>query len=109
MDLRISSQPRPNACLYVIRPLSSRAPILTQGCNPQCATSLASTFDPDMIYQAGVYLGQEAKVKSSTVLLAPTCNIQRTPLGGRSFESFSEDPFLSGKCAALAGIHPTSE
>ncbi|EAU88112.2 beta-glucosidase [Coprinopsis cinerea okayama7 len=65
-----------------------------------CATSLASTFDPDLIYEAGVLLGKEAKVKSATVLLAPTCNIQRTPLGGRAFESFSEDPHLSGVLAA---------
>ncbi|RXW21014.1 hypothetical protein EST38_g4842 [Candolleomyces aberdarensis] len=65
-----------------------------------CATSLASTFDPELIYQAGVFLGKEAKIKSSVVLLAPTCNIQRTPLGGRSFESFSEDPHLSGTMAA---------
>jgi beta-glucosidase len=34
------------------------------------------------------------------LLLAPTCNIQRSPLGGRSFESFSEDPFLSGTLAS---------
>ncbi|KAF8892689.1 glycoside hydrolase family 3 protein [Infundibulicybe gibba] len=61
-----------------------------------CATALASTFDPDLIHQVGVFLAQEAKIKSSVVLLAPTCNIQRSPLGGRSFESFSEDPYLSG-------------
>ncbi|KAI0693903.1 putative beta-glucosidase from glycoside hydrolase family GH3 [Cytidiella melzeri] len=65
-----------------------------------CATSMASTFDPEMIHQVGALLADEAKVKSSVVLLAPTCNIQRTPLGGRAFESFSEDPHLSGIIAA---------
>ncbi|KAF9459562.1 glycoside hydrolase family 3 protein [Collybia nuda] len=65
-----------------------------------CATSLASTFDQDLIHEVGIFLGKEAKAKSSVVLLAPTCNIQRTPLGGRSFESFSEDPHLSGTLAA---------
>ncbi|KAF6764920.1 beta-glucosidase [Ephemerocybe angulata] len=65
-----------------------------------CATSLASTFDPEIVHQAGVFLAKEAKIKASTVLLAPTCNIQRTPLGGRSFESFSEDPHLSGTMSA---------
>lgn len=65
-----------------------------------CATSLAATFDPALIKQAGSFLAMEAKIKSSVILLAPTCNIQRNPLGGRAFESFSEDPHLSGTLAA---------
>ncbi|KAK1233837.1 hypothetical protein PQX77_002984 [Marasmius sp. AFHP31] len=65
-----------------------------------CATSLGSTFDPELIQEAGALLAEEAKIKSSVILLAPTCNIQRTPLGGRAFESFSEDPHLSGTLAA---------
>ncbi|KAF5376574.1 hypothetical protein D9757_008256 [Collybiopsis confluens] len=65
-----------------------------------CATSLASTFDVELIHQVGEFLAEEAKLKSSVILLAPTCNIQRSPLGGRAFESFSEDPFLSGIMAA---------
>ncbi|KAL4246517.1 glycosyl hydrolase 3 family protein [Abortiporus biennis] len=65
-----------------------------------CATSLASTFDPELIQEAGEFLAEEAKIKSSVILLAPTCNIQRSPLGGRAFESFSEDPHLSGILAA---------
>ncbi|KAJ7349434.1 glycoside hydrolase family 3 protein [Mycena albidolilacea] len=65
-----------------------------------CATAMASTFDTDLIQKVGGFLAAEAKVKSSVVLLAPTCNIQRSPLGGRAFESFSEDPHLSGTMAA---------
>ncbi|KAF8212521.1 glycoside hydrolase family 3 protein [Mycena galopus ATCC 62051] len=65
-----------------------------------CATALACTFDLDLIHKVGGFLATEAKVKSSVVLLAPTCNIQRSPLGGRAFESFSEDPHLSGTMAA---------
>ncbi|KAL9714898.1 hypothetical protein Ac2012v2_001558 [Leucoagaricus gongylophorus] len=65
-----------------------------------CSTSLASTFDPELIQKAGEFLAEEAKAKSSVLLLAPTCNIQRNPLGGRAFESFSEDPHLSGIMAA---------
>ncbi|KAI0811117.1 putative beta-glucosidase from glycoside hydrolase family GH3 [Irpex lacteus] len=65
-----------------------------------CATSLASTFDTELIHEVGALLAAEAKIKSSVILLAPTCNIQRTPLGGRAFESFSEDPHLSGIIAA---------
>ncbi|GJE97941.1 glycoside hydrolase family 3 protein [Phanerochaete sordida] len=65
-----------------------------------CETAMASTFDPELVRQVGALLAVEAKVKSSVALLAPTCNIQRTPLGGRAFESFSEDPYLSGIMAA---------
>ena len=58
---------------------------------------MASTFDTDCLFKIGEILGEEAKIKSSVVLLAPTCNIPRNPLGGRAFESFSEDPHLSGR------------
>lgn len=49
----------------------------------QCATSLAATFDPVLIEEAGAFLAKETKMKAATTLLAPTCNIQRNPLGGR--------------------------
>ncbi|KAJ7489963.1 glycoside hydrolase family 3 protein [Mycena galericulata] len=65
-----------------------------------CATAMASTFDPELIHKVGGFLAAEAKCKSSVVLLAPTCNIARSPLGGRAFESFSEDPHLSGTMSA---------
>ncbi|EIN08123.1 hypothetical protein PUNSTDRAFT_154781 [Punctularia strigosozonata HHB-11173 SS5] len=65
-----------------------------------CATSFGATFDQDLIRDVGAFLAAEAKIKSSVILLAPTCNIQRSPLGGRAFESFSEDPYLSGMMAA---------
>ena len=57
---------------------------------------MASTFDTDLLHKVGSFLGEEAKIKSSVILLAPTCNIQRNPAGGRAFESFAEDPHLSG-------------
>ncbi|QRV86694.1 glycoside hydrolase family 3 protein [Ceratobasidium sp. AG-Ba] len=65
-----------------------------------CATALGATFDTSLVHRVGQFLAIEAKTKSSCILLAPTCNIQRSPLGGRSFESFSEDPHLSGHMAA---------
>ncbi|CAL1703114.1 unnamed protein product [Somion occarium] len=65
------------------------------------ATALGATFDPTLIEEVGLkLLAEEAKLKAASILLAPTCNIQRSPLGGRSFESFSEDPYLSGMIAA---------
>ncbi|EPS94698.1 hypothetical protein FOMPIDRAFT_80649 [Fomitopsis schrenkii] len=65
------------------------------------ATGLAATFDPELIHEVGLkLLAQEAKLKAASVWLGPTCNTQRNPLGGRSFESFSEDPHLSGTIAA---------
>ena len=70
----------------------------SSACFP-CAISIGSTWDMNLIRRLGVALGEEAKIKDVDVLLGPTINIHRHPLGGRHFESFSEDPFLSGKIA----------
>ena len=65
------------------------------------ATAMGATFDPELIEEVGLkLLAEEAKLKAASVILGPTCNIQRSPLGGRSFESFSEDPYLSGMITA---------
>ncbi|HET8853202.1 MAG TPA: glycoside hydrolase family 3 C-terminal domain-containing protein, partial [Ktedonobacteraceae bacterium] len=61
--------------------------------------SLASTWDTDLLQHVGQALAREAKMKGAQVLLAPTVNIQRSPLGGRNFECFSEDPYLSARLA----------
>lgn len=61
-----------------------------------CSTALGATFDETLIHSVGRLLGREAKAKGVHILLGPTVNIQRAPIGGRGFESFSEDPFLSG-------------
>lgn len=61
-----------------------------------CGTSLASTFNKELLHDAGKLMGIEAKHKGSHVILGPTTNMQRGPLGGRGFESFSEDPYLAG-------------
>jgi beta-glucosidase len=54
-------------------------------------------------------MGEEARAEGASVLLGPKVNIQRSPLGGRGFESFSEDPVLAGYMAAatVAGIQST--
>ncbi|KAL4793231.1 glycoside hydrolase superfamily [Aspergillus venezuelensis] len=59
--------------------------------------SLGATWDEDLLYEIAQLLGDECKSKSASVLLAPTICIQRHPLGGRNFEAFSEDPYLTGK------------
>lgn len=62
-------------------------------------TALASTWNVDLIEKVGQVLGQEAKTKASEILLGPTINIHRTPLGGRNFECYSEDPYLTSRMA----------
>ncbi|KAK1755044.1 glycoside hydrolase superfamily [Echria macrotheca] len=65
-----------------------------------CGISLAATWNKEILYQVGQHLAEEAKARSANVLLAPTICLHRHPLGGRNFESFSEDPLLTGKLAA---------
>ncbi|MFJ9975988.1 glycoside hydrolase family 3 protein [Streptomyces cyaneofuscatus] len=60
-------------------------------------TALAATWDPGLARRAGRLLAQEARRKGVHVLLAPTVNLHRTPLGGRHFEAYSEDPYLTGE------------
>ena len=70
----------------------------SSACFP-CAISIGSTWDLSLINDIGIAFGEEAQAKDVDVLLVPTINIHRHPLGGRHFESFSEDPFLTGKIA----------
>jgi len=60
-------------------------------------TALAATWDPELARRAGALLAQEARRKGVHVLLAPTVNLHRSPLGGRHFEAYSEDPYLTGR------------
>ncbi|MCK2220611.1 glycoside hydrolase family 3 C-terminal domain-containing protein [Actinomadura sp. ATCC 31491] len=63
-------------------------------------TALAATWDLDLVRRAGRLLAQEARRKGVHVLLAPTLNLHRSPLGGRHFECYSEDPYLTGEIGA---------
>ena len=65
-----------------------------------CGSALGATWDPALVQEVGAALGQEAHTKSCRVLLAPTINLHRSPIAGRNFECYSEDPLLSGKIAA---------
>jgi beta-glucosidase len=70
----------------------------TAACFPACV-SLAATFDRSLSRQVGQALAQEAITKGAYVVLGPTVCCHRSPLGGRNFEAFSEDPYLSGVLA----------
>ena len=64
------------------------------------ATLLASSWDEAAAGLVGAILGEEARALGVHVVLGPTVNLHRTPLGGRLFEAFSEDPLLTGRLAA---------
>ena len=64
------------------------------------ASCLASTWDPNLIHKMGQALAEECIALNVDVLLGPGANMKRSPLGGRNFEYFSEDPYLAGELAA---------
>ena len=64
------------------------------------ACALASSFDVELAGRIGDKLGEECRAEDVSVLLGPAVNIKRSPLCGRNFEYFSEDPYLAGKMAA---------
>ena len=70
------------------------------------AMALAASWDTALLDEVGKALGEEAQALDTQVLLGPGVNIKRTPLGGRNFEYFSEDPVLAGEMGAAlaAGI-----
>ena len=63
-----------------------------------CAT--ASSFDPDLLYEMGDAIGEECQAEDLAMVLGPGVNMKRSPLCGRNFEYYSEDPYLAGKMAA---------
>lgn len=65
-----------------------------------CGTAFASTWNLELLEVIGIEFGKELLDLGSDMILAPGMNIHRNPLGGRNFEYFSEDPYLSGKMAA---------
>jgi len=63
--------------------------------NIPSATAIAATFDPRVAISMGTVIGAEARRKGVDVVLGPVVNLQRSPFGGRHFEAFSEDPYLT--------------
>ena len=64
------------------------------------ASALASTWNVDLVREVGAALGTECQANGVQILLGPGVNMKRSPLGGRNFEYFSEDPLLAGRLAA---------
>lgn len=62
--------------------------------------ALGATWNTELVERVGQLLGDETKIKGAHILLAPTVNIHRTPIAGRNFECFAEDPYLSGMIAS---------
>ena len=74
-------------------------PSLPATCFPTAAT-VANSWNPKLGEKIGEALGEEADAQEVDIVLGPGLNIKRSPLCGRNFEYFSEDPYLSGKMAA---------
>ncbi|MEU0074756.1 glycoside hydrolase family 3 C-terminal domain-containing protein [Streptomyces sp. NPDC006332] len=84
-------------------PTGVRGPEFTGGrrsCLLPNATVLAQHWDADVAEQVGELLAEEAAAHDTHIVLGPTINLHRTPLGGRLFETFSEDPLLTGALAS---------
>ena len=75
----------------------------TPGVAVPVGIALGASWDPGLVEEIGALLGREAVRKGAPVLLAPTVNLQRTPIGGRVFECYSEDPTLTA-CLAVGFV-----
>ena len=70
----------------------------TSACFPG-GSALGATWNPDLVERMGKALAEETEAKGAHILLAPTVNIHRSPIAGRNFECFSEDPYLTCRMA----------
>ena len=72
----------------------------TPGVVVPAGITLGATWDPDLVGEIGSLIGTESRRKGAHIVLGPTVNLHRTPVGGRTFECYSEDPELTGALAA---------
>ena len=92
--------------------LTQNSPTITSQYEAVCypsGASLASTWDTELVEEMAEALGNECRYFKVNLLLAPGINIKRSPLGGRGYEYYSEDPYLTGKIAAsfIKGVQKT--
>ena len=88
-------------------PNGARGALGTSGPPSVCfpvGVGLAATWNTDLVESVGSALGEGTKAKNAQILLAPTVNIQRSPLAGRNFECYSEDPILTGDLAVARQV-----
>jgi beta-glucosidase len=64
-----------------------------------CGTALGATWNPELVEAVGAAIAEDARTKGVHVLLGPTVNLHRSPLAGRNFECYSEDPYLAARIA----------
>ena len=83
----------------LVKRLSNFSEAIPSPCFPT-PSALSSSWDTDLIYKVGKAIGIECQAEDVHILLGPAINIQRSPLGGRNFEYYSEDPVLSGEVGA---------
>jgi beta-glucosidase len=72
----------------------------TPGVVVPAGITLGATWDPELVGEIGSLIGTEARRKGAHIVLGPTVNLHRTPIGGRTFECYSEDPELTGALAS---------
>ena len=65
-------------------------------------SAMAATWNPDLLYRYGEAMGEEARARKKEIVLSPAFNIARTPLNGRTYEYYSEDPFLNAQLAVAS-------
>ena len=78
---------------------SSNAFASSSGASRKSSASMASTWDVDLIHEVGEAIAEECIALKVDVVLGPGVNMKRTPLCGRNFEYYSEDPYLAGEMA----------
>jgi beta-glucosidase len=81
-----------------VRGAKSHLEDTSTACFPS-STALASTWNPDLMHKFGQEVGRQARLKDVHVVIGPNVNMHRDPRGGRNFETFSEDPLLTGTLA----------